>query len=86
MIKLFEQAEQSDIVINLAELAINVAERTEHPDLVRLTPFVTSLIGRIIMLLQKFNLKVIFSAHSILDFIFTPFKTGPLSFGVREFE
>lgn len=37
MIKLFEVAEQSDIVINLAELAINVAEKTEHPDLVRLT-------------------------------------------------
>lgn len=36
MIKLFELAEQSDIVINLAELAINVAEKTEHPDLVRL--------------------------------------------------
>lgn len=34
MIKLFEHADQSDIIVHLAELAINIAEKTSHPDLV----------------------------------------------------
>lgn len=34
MIKLFEIADQSDIVIRLAELAMNVAQKLDHPDVV----------------------------------------------------
>ncbi|XKL59635.1 hypothetical protein PGB90_000651 [Kerria lacca] len=36
MIKLFENVDQSDIIVHIAELAINIAEKTNHPDVATL--------------------------------------------------
>lgn len=76
MIKLFEHADQPDIIVNLTEVAINIAAKTNHPDVVS-TQILFIFFSHLSFISLIFSL-LCTAADLIFNPVFEPSETGTL--------